>query len=409
MVGIMDLSQSDAIILNMNEYSKTNVIEKFVYYKQNNYTILNNTRNLLSYDENTSYLFRSIICSYPDKKVLCFSPPSISDISKFKMNENLSHLLINESVEGVMINLFYDFRSECWTIATKSGVGGDYCYNKYKKKKHLVEHNINKSFYKMFLEALRCSENDELNDVVFLKYLPKNMSYSFVMQHPENVICLPITEIKLYLVSIYLINNKPGNIAEIRYINPLHYQKWNIFKNLIGIIEFPEIYENRPMEEFLLEIPSIHEKITGRGKMITNLKTGQRHLIEDIEYMKLFIRKGHQNKINYTFLCLERIGKVTDYLFFNPRYKKAFNRMNRTLKEFIENVYQSYIDKFVFKKNIVMVDNYIIHINKLHKEIYLPSLRKGNSVIKINESVVRDYFMKMEPHILFWHLGRRAS
>lgn len=403
---IMDLSQGDTILLKMNEYSKREVTAKYVYNENSNYTILNNINKKLSFfDESQNFLFRSVICSYPDKKVLCFSPPNTSHISKFKLDENLPYLLVNEAVEGVMINLFYDFRCEKWEIATKSGIGGHYCYNKYKRQKHLLDNSSNKTFYMMFMEALRCSEKQELNDIEFLKFFPKNISYSFVLQHPENIICLPIKKTKLYLVSMYSINNKSGNIAEIRYINPLHFKKWNIFHGLSGIIEFPEVYESQSIEELLLEYPSIHDEVKNRGKTITNIKTGERYLVENIEYTKLFLRRGQKNVLNYTYLCLERIGKATDYLYYFPTYKTAFKRAKGGLCEFIKNVYQSYVNKFILKQKINISYKYEKHIDKLHKEIYIPSLRKGNIKVKITENVVRDYLLKMEPHILFYHLG----
>lgn len=401
---IMDLSQGDTILLNMNEYPQKEVTIKHVYNEKNNYTILNN-RNASFFDDTQHFLFRSVICSYPEKKVLCFSPPSVSHVSKFKANENLPYLLVNEAVEGVMINLFYDFRCEKWEIATKSGVGGHYCYNKYKKQKHLLDHSSTKSFYIMFMEALRCSETKDLNDIEFLKFFSKNISYSFVLQHPENIICLPITNIKLYLVSMYSINNKSGNIAEIRYINPLHFRKWWFFQSLSGIIEFPEVYESQSVDTQLFEYPSIHETVKNRGKMITNIKTGERYVVENIEYTKLFLRRGQKNLLNYTYLCLERIGKATDYLYYSPKYKKAFRRAKNGLYEFITNVYLSYVNKFILKRKINISDKYEKHIDKLHKEIFIPSLRKGNTKVKITETIVRDYFLEMEPHILFYHLS----
>ena len=52
----------------------------------------------------------------------------------------------------------------------------------------------------MFLQA--CNESNLNFDLLNKKY-----SYSFVLQHPDNRIVVPFTEMKLYLTNIYSFDN----------------------------------------------------------------------------------------------------------------------------------------------------------------------------------------------------------
>jgi hypothetical protein len=144
-------------------------LQKRVYFKNNKmYNIYNSSKTSSIMQE-----YRSVVFSFPENKVLSFSPPRSVPYEKFKTTpmNNRDNIIMSEIVEGVMINLFYDHRISSWEIATKSAIGGDYNYSDEKRN----------SFREMFFECLHCEKSDG-----FLDVLPKNYSYSFVIQHPKN-------------------------------------------------------------------------------------------------------------------------------------------------------------------------------------------------------------------------------
>jgi hypothetical protein len=165
--------------------------------------------------------------SFPENKVLCFSPPRSVPYEKFKTTpmNNRDNIIMSEIVEGVMVNLFYEHRTSSWEIATKCAIGGDYNFSGEKSA----------SFREMFFECLHCKKND-----VFLDAFPKNYSYSFVIQHPKNKIILSTPEPKLYLVAIYAIYEDNSIMA----IPSIMYEDWEMFKSMQVPIYFPVKYNN---------------------------------------------------------------------------------------------------------------------------------------------------------------------
>ena len=84
-------------------------------------------------------------------------------LKSFKENEqehllelNLSdnHPIINEIIEGTMINLFYSSNEKggAWEIATKSTVGGNVVFYAPKNPKDTVEIRDKDTFRNMFFE-----------------------------------------------------------------------------------------------------------------------------------------------------------------------------------------------------------------------------------------------------------------
>ena len=398
---VVDLSQSDPILLNIPLISKDKITEKIVYTKNAVYSILNYGKEGLCYNDISNGLYRSVILSYPERNVICYSPPKTQDVSEFIKKYPLSlktpYVYINEIIEGVMINLFYDTRVSCWDISTKSGVSGKYSYNKDKNI-----NNNKETFLKLFLDALRTTENESLNDIELVKYLPKDMCYSFVLQHPRNKICLDIKEPRVYLVAVYSIKNPINKIPYISLINPQSYKNWHIFKSSLNAVWFPtEIDKNKNINDIMSEERTMLGNINKRGVMITDLKTGEMYEIKNTGYLNTFKRRNPHTDLLYKFLCILRLDKLKDYLKYYPLEKKIMNRQAAHFNEFISNVYNSYVMKYILKQDVIISEAYNNHIYKLHHDVYLPSRRRNRERQNITIGAVREYFIKYEPRVLY--------
>jgi hypothetical protein len=378
-------------LLNLDNIKSEKIKRKSYYTPLSNYVILNYDKKFMSFDDINTGLYRSVIFSYPDKRVVCFSPPKSVPLTIFKskypeINENI---MVNEAIEGVALNLFFDITIMKWNISTKSSIGGKYWF--YGKKDNTSKQL---TFLEMFMEAIREPTAKELNDIALLEYLPKDYCYNFILQHSSNSILLPVESANLFLIGVYSINNN-----EVEYIPAREYQTWNIFLGLNSVINFPKEYNISKYEDLMTN------NIT-KGAMITNMETGERTRVHNKRYEDLKTLLLIKPKVQYQFLCLNRIGKekVDEYLNIFPKLKKEFYTLRNLYNEFTKEVFKLYLSTYVYKDNVLISEKYKSHIYKIHHTLYLPILNK-NTITRIRYKNVVDYFNKMEPRELLYVLN----
>jgi hypothetical protein len=388
--------------IDIIDYSKTKIKTKSYSKNDVTYEILNYDKNILCEDDAEYGLYRSIIVALPEKQILCFSPPKSVIMDNFIVNAcgDRDNIYVNETIEGTMINLFYDYRIHKWEISTKSAIGGNYFY--YRNQYELDDDKTKKqtSFYRMFLDALRLGENQELNDFTYLENLPKNYSYSFVLQHPDNHIVLSVNAPTLHLVGVYEITNKNHIVS----VSPNIYEEWDIFKNIQGVIDFPKRFTFTSYNEMEDTYCSIQQSFNYVGLTFLNLKTGERTTMANPTYEEMKVLRGNNPNLQYQYLCLRRINKVKDFLYYFPQYRSVFFKFYEDFNNFVSNVHLSYLTYYVQKQEVQISKKYFPHIYRIHHNVFLPSLQTEEPLI-IRRKVVKEYFDEMEPRELIYHLN----
>uniref|UniRef100_A0A6C0JWX1 RNA ligase domain-containing protein n=1 Tax=viral metagenome TaxID=1070528 RepID=A0A6C0JWX1_9ZZZZ len=394
-------------------FSKRYVSTKICVSPKSTYKIYNYDKALLSRLDNIHDKYRSVVFSYPENKLLCFSPPKSIEFSDFvekypiKIGEPGS-IIATEKIEGISIQLFYDHRVQSWEISTKTNIGGNYWY--FMKSYTNIYNNPIPTFYDMFLDALIQPRNTPLNNNPWINELPKSYSYSFVLQHPENPILIPIKSPKLWLVAIYEIRNSSGASCAI-HIPSAEYKSWPILMNMVGVIDFPKIVENISGRE--VQYPSIPSFRLSKGIVLWNEKTGERTLLNNPNYTDLKKLREIAPGMQYEYFCMKRIGRLSEYMQHLPHYKKMVITMGHIYSDFVKTLHARYMDVYVFKKESLNNINrqYKPYLENLHKNVYLPSIRTRYPV-KITRQVVQDYIDKMEPReqlFLFSYLRRECD
>jgi hypothetical protein len=164
------------------------------------YTILRYNKELLCQDlVNTYGLLRSVILS--GSNVVSFAPPKSLSGENFmlKYPTKTQTIVAEEFIEGTMINVFFDptyGANGCWQISTRNTVGANVSFYKWS----------NKTFNQMFLEACAVCNFD-------IQTLNPKFCYSFVLQHPDNRIVIPIKTALLYLTDVYEIIQTDTNVS----------------------------------------------------------------------------------------------------------------------------------------------------------------------------------------------------
>ena len=366
-------------------------------YKKNkvDYEIWNYDREFLAnQDKEETMLCRSVIFSYPEKRLLAYSPGKTIMPNIFcNLFNDQTDIYINEYIDGTMVHLFYDPRIKSWEIASKNAVSGNYCLSNNEKKK-------SKTLRCMFIECLTCqslSSNNDLDSIEMLNYFPKNYSYTFVMLHPDNIIIYPITHTTLYLTAVYEITPKTRRITNIP---PIIYENWDFLQNTT--ILFPK---SKTIETWsdMSHIALFKKNQDIVGYMALHLPSGKRckFITPRYEEMKRIRKLDPQYVLHY--LCLKRTNLLNNYLQFFPQFRKNFFVYKKHCDEFIENLHTAYLVKFVWRNTTDSIDEkYDKYINDIHREIYLPSIKSNKT--QITKQVVHDYIMNKPPGEILYSL-----
>ena len=178
-------------MISFDHIMNNKISKVFRKHGNNMYGFLNYDENYLSINDTQTGLYRSIIFSYPERKVLSFCPSKSITYSYYKVLFPLldSDNYISEHIDGELLSLFYDNRQEVWLLANKFNLS---FYEKSKK-------NIDKTIIQHFFVSLGYNENSEVNDLVFLKDLKKTCCYNFTLNFDKYT-----KNPKLYLSSTML-------------------------------------------------------------------------------------------------------------------------------------------------------------------------------------------------------------
>lgn len=372
------------------------------YITQTLYTVLNYDKTTICFDEPLkTRQCRSVVLSYPENKLLSFSPPKSLTVSEFKKrypNVKNENLYVNEQIEGTLLHLFYDTRIDSWEIATKKAVGGHYRTFYYKNPKMRKT-----SVRNMFLDALAFPRNTRFQDIDILKYLSKDYSYCFVLQHPENHIVFSVENPVLYLIAVYDILPVSKRVISIP---PLMYESWGSFEN-IGMFRFPQRISIRD-DECAEKYYENRTDYNSMGIVVTNLHNGEHFTIKNPIYTNVTeCNKSFMNSLQYQYLCFYHMEKTSEFLRHFPKYKSEFQYFYKQRKEFIDQLHEFYMTKYVWKLRTHMLneDKYEHIAGVLHK-IHLQSLSKyGKGVIKITKSFVSEYLLKKAPEEMIFLLN----
>lgn len=319
--------------------------------------------------------YRSVIFN-KDKQLVSVAPYK----SDPYLDAQRESVIIEEFVEGTMINLFYDDGK--WEIATRGSVGA--------KSKFFTDAHL--SFRSMFMEALSAACL-ELEGPLSFPNIPKNFCFSFVLQHPENMIVQKHNMARLYLTHAFEVNREKGEVTEIN-IRSIHFFPKQI--------RYPRIYpkSTSSVDELIRKHCSATSPFTTMGLVFRDLKTGERAKARNPAYEYARKLRGNQPDNLFQYLTLWREKQLKEFLYFFPSFKPQFDHFFESVQSLHQEVYDEYISCYVKKEK--MLDSFqppfkYLLLN-LHKH-YLNDLRPSHRFV--DSKVVFDYLKTMDTKLLF--------
>ena len=321
-------------------------------------------------------LFRSIVAN-KNGEIVSFAPPKSIDYDVFSQSNEYNDCYIQHFPEGTMINVFFDKYIDDWQITTRSSIGAKCNFN--------MDSNI--TYRYMFLDAMN-HRGLEFED------LDKTCCYSFVLQHPQNRIVVPISEPTLILTNKYKIdnnqifnNNSFINVPKFSTLT-MHNMNDKSFKDSVN-------YTGDNWRQLSEHFFSDNLPYQFQGVMIWNTK-GQRTKIRNSNYEKVKHLKGNSPKLQYHYYYLRQNGAVGDFLKYYPEYKGDFSDFRRELHKYTSQLYQNYIKCFIRKEKplVEFPYQYKTHMFKIH-ELYLNDLKLDGKFV--NKQVVMNYVNTLPP------------
>lgn len=388
------LCNLNEVISNFNDIAKygnsTDIIKSTEYITNDvTYNIINYKKDNLTPELYPSYgLVRSIIAV--NGVIKAFSPPKCISYQSFITTTKPDDVRIEEMVEGSMINVFWDENDNKWHINTRRVLNANNSFNTGENKKPL-------SFKEMFEDII--SEYEHFN----LDCLNKKYSYSFVMQHPNNMIVLPINKKALYLVGVYEIVYE-NNEAVVYGVDLDYIKNSDTMKNTE--ILYPFVYPSgwNTYDNLLTNFGGENTSINILGVVMYNKITRQRTKIRNPNYERIRSLKGNQPNIIYNYIRLRKEKKVKEYLAHFSKHSEAFNKVRDNIHNFTNLLYSQYVSCYIKKvKPLKDFDEHFrTHMFKLH-EIYTGKLRSENK--GMNKYEVINYVNNLDSKLLMYSLN----
>ena len=338
----------------------------------NVHSILKYTSRSLNRDQlQTLGLLRSVVLDV-NGKILAYSPPKCV-VPKLNGGDYSDNLLVEEFVEGTMINVFYhkpngQEEGADWDLATKSCVGGNIVFhsvaNEPTQEPTNEPINPKKTFRRMFLECMNESGLE-------FDALQKDCCYSFVMQHPNNHIVRDITKPTLYLIAAYKIDNENLVVEEqcrdehLARINacamttvrlPLQFTdiELRVLQDIYTSVNAPYDFPGLVCRERSTDERSTDERSTDERS------TGARFKFRNPNYERVKNLHGSEAKLQFQYLSLRQQGKV------NEHFNEAFEKFRNQLHDYTTQLFENYIGWYV-RKDRPFPTEFKLHMAQLHR------------------------------------------
>lgn len=270
-----------------------------------------------------------------------------------------SHMTMEEFCDGVMIGQFWDETTGNWRIHTRSTLDAQCRY--YSKQ----------SFATLFQEAAVATYGvTPLTD-----RLEKGVSYTWVLQHPENRVVCPVQKPRLVMVAAYRIAADAGlEVAPVPkdVVTPRRYFT-KAAESTVGRMDITPVLDvigmvNREEHEQVgaqhaqemgpgyvpVDIPGVLSMIGGMRGSVRYQGVVIKDAAQPLKRWKMRsqvynqVRKMRGNTARRDFLWMDLWGKgsLEEYLKYFPEERRLTNDLINTWKTVTQSVYKIYVDAF---------------------------------------------------------------
>lgn len=257
--------------------------------------------------------FRSVIWDSLTNRPV-FVSPAKSEVTETAPATYDQNFVVEDFVDGVMVNVFMDPRAGKWRLATRSRLDAD---NKF----------FEQTFASMFISAwaICCPGSPNFEN------LNPAFGYSFVLQHPANRIVVPVTMPMLFGVEMTSINA----LSQV-FVMPV----------LPGTpVLVPRKYSVTDATQFnqLMQHLDSQEGIRSQGLVLRELGTGRRWKARTNFYLATKKLRGNHSRLEYVWFENMQKGSLDFYLGLYPEEKVAATAALSNWSRILTEVYNWYV------------------------------------------------------------------
>jgi hypothetical protein len=387
----------------------------------------------------------TVLTDADSRQAFAYSPPSQTLLKhEFLARFPDEDVEVRELLEGTMVHLFWQPTLQRWEMATRNGVGGDYAYvhpvfpcDETPPAYASCLHMVFKTFREMVLDALGTAMRRSLGvdvpltdfrDCQTLHLLPKNLSYTCILQHAENHLVYSVAPGRARLVCTAIhrleLSATAAGDAEVHVhavTEASHPEVWAVANEVFTCSEFvapasrtvrlsernqwgtevfrrslePDQYD--PLEPFSASTRK------NRGMemypccwALVHPATGEKTEVKNDCYQQMHALRNMQPNVRYQCLDLYLKNQLGDYLVAFPQYSALFGAFVQEVDVLARHIHRAYIQYYVQKRRDRIPKKYFVHASKLHHDVYLPARQQ-----KVSLSVVKDYLSKLSAGALY--------
>lgn len=296
--------------------------------------------------------FRSVVWDTMYNLPVSVTPAKSVDGESLPDTVSTEGFRIEHFVDGVLMGMFWDNHNNNWRIHTRSVLGANSRY-----------FSQTKTFATMFAEATRDLD---------LAALDKRCSYTWILQHPENRIVVPVDRPRAFIVGTARIGadgavnweksaplQNPQDVAALQALRDVAESAGvrlsGTYATAAGIVHDPlgpftvrDVTGLRTWDEVRTALADWNTRFrhAAQGLVVHGLVSGQRWKIRTPEYTRVRKLRGNSARRDYLWLDLWHSNGLRDYLTLYPEERVAANATVDRWKRATNDVFHIYTDVF---------------------------------------------------------------
>ena len=256
--------------------------------------------------------FRSVVWDSRLNRPVFVAPMKSESLDQ--LPTDYTNIIVEDFLDGVMVNVFMDPVTGNWRMATRSRLDAD---NKF------YEH----TFASLF-------------SATWSSYFPNGFAmlnpqfgYSFVLQHPLNRIVVPVASPLISCVEICHINQAAVTVMFMPAVSPM----------------MPPRRYSVASSEQLTDLMSHLEQFEGirsQGAVIKDLTTGRRWKLRTQAYKSVRALRGNHSKMEYVWFDNMKKGSLPMYLSVYPEETVRAGEALKNWTAIVAEIYEWYVHVF---------------------------------------------------------------